>query len=126
MEIPWRSPEPAPARATRLRGFTLTVSTSWFARRSVSESAAILRGAVRAFATVVLAAAFNATLPCAFAVTLAFDFAATLLFAITFALAGADFLAFTADGLALAFAFGAGFCFFAFLGAAFFLAMPGV
>jgi hypothetical protein len=50
-----------------------------------------------------------------------------LLFAIGFPLAVADIFAFTAEDLALAFAFfGAGFSFFDFLEAAFLVAMRGV
>ena len=80
----------------------------------MSESEAPRRGVVRAFATVLVFA-------------IAWVFATALPFADAFALTGAEVFAFTADDFALALVFfAAGFRFFDFLGAVFFLAMPGV
>ena len=91
----------------------------------MSESDTPRRGAVRALATV-----FAFATVFIFVAALGAALLATLPFAADFTLADTDAfvaLALIGEAFTLAFAFfTAGFCFFDFLGAVFFFAMPGV
>ena len=104
IEMPWRSPAPVPARATRDFSFSRTVSTSWFPPTMLaSELGGTLFGTVFFFAA-------------------AFALIATLAFATGFFFALAASFALCATFFEVA-AFGD---FFTFFGAAFFLAISGV